>query len=100
MQAVGNQGVFQLQNLLAQFLDTFGGIKFEGSINGQGPSGLHAHQVKLSSLGLHQNHQLTALVFLIKVQTAPAVDRGFKVGQSRIQARLGHGGREVADQRG
>ena len=100
MQAVGNQGVFQFQHLLTQLLDAFGGVQLEGRINGQGPSGLHAHQVQLGCLGLHQNHQLTALVFLIKVQTAPAVDRGFKVGQSRIQARLGHGGREVADQRG
>ena len=37
MQAVGDQGVFQLQHLLAQFLDAFGGVQV-GAVALQLPS--------------------------------------------------------------
>ena len=81
-------------------MDAFGGAQFKGRIRRQGPGGFHADQVKFGCLGLHQGHQFTSLMLLLKVQAAPTVDGGFQVCKSSIQTRLGHGGGEVADQCG
>ena len=83
MQAVGNEGVFQLQQLLGQHR--------HAGVDGCGrvvvPQGFGVGQIQLSGLRLQHQCQFGALRSA-GLQAAPAVDGGFELGQAFVQTRL------------
>ena len=91
VQAVRNKGVLEFDDLRAQPADL--------GVGRIGPDGLGRGKVKLGGLRLDQGDQLFALGEGFWGETAPALDRRLQVDQAAIQASVGQGRCQVADER-
>ena len=90
VQAFGNEGVFEFEQLVLQLLDPGGGITLGG---GHG-------QVDALGLLADQAREAFAVLGLIGAHLLPALDGLLQADQFFVQTRMGERRREVADQRG
>ena len=100
VQAVGNQGVFQLQDahrellqLVLQCADVCWAFVCR-------PRGLGGHQIECRGLRLNEAGQIAPLGVFVGVEVTPAVHRGFELHQAAVQTSLLQRWCHVADEGG
>jgi hypothetical protein len=92
MQAVRDQGIFELQHRLGQRRD--------GLLCGAAPGRAGLSEFKRAGLHLDHDREVDAFYLVLRRATAPAFDRSLQLEQPLVQPGMRHRRRQIADQGG